>query len=285
MNKNIVIAGSATVDKIVQKGTTTVKLGGVVTYAGITFKKNKLTPIVISNVSHNNKDIIDIFQKQKIRFINGYTEKTTEFINYIDEENRTQEMPFCATPIDLYTKLKEIGPVEHIHLGPLHPEDINLSFFRRTSKTFFVSLDVQGYVRKVDQNKIKYCVSENLHDGLTLSDVIKAEIKELGVILEMYNMSLEELIRHYNLKEVIVTTGKKGGYIVSDTGKKTEYKAHRVKKVVDTTGAGDVFFASYIASRYYGKHDIKESSNYAAYVSAKHIEGKHIPQKLLKINI
>lgn len=65
MNKNIVIAGSATVDKIVQKGTITVKIGGVVTYAGITFKKKNLTPIIISNVSHTNKDIIDFFLNQK----------------------------------------------------------------------------------------------------------------------------------------------------------------------------------------------------------------------------
>ncbi|HIH92905.1 TPA: hypothetical protein HA338_02305 [Methanosarcina acetivorans] len=285
MNKNIVIAGSATVDKIVQKGTITVKIGGVVTYAGITFKKKNLTPIIISNVSHTNKDIIDFFLNQKIRFINGHTERTTEFINYIDEENRKQEMPCCAIPIDLGTKLKEIDRVEHIHLGPLHPEDIHPSFFKETEKKFFVSLDVQGYVRKAEQNKIKYCVSENLHDVLNMSDVIKAEIKEFGEILKTYKMTPEELIKHYNLKEIVVTTGKKGGYIVSDSGKRTEYRAHRVKKVVDTTGAGDVFFASYIASRYYRKRDAKESSNYAAYISAKHIEGNYIHQELLEINI
>jgi len=49
----------------------------------------------------------------------------------------------------------------------------------------------------------------------------------------------------------------------------------------DSTGAGDVFFAAYITSRFLKQMKISEACRYAAKIAAKQVEGKFISLKKL----
>jgi sugar/nucleoside kinase (ribokinase family) len=144
-----------------------------------------------------------------------------------------------------------------------------------------VSLDVQGYLRHVENNKVSCKVSDHLAEALLCSTLVKAASEELEVILGCYGMSIEDLIRTYDLREAIVTAGRRGGYVVTASNV-VSYQAKAVEHKVDPTGAGDVFFASYLASRLHARQSIEEACERAASLAARQVEGRYIPGALLR---
>ena len=51
---------------------------------------------------------------------------------------------------------------------------------------------------------------------------------------------------------------------------------------MDPTGAGDVFFAAYLASRIYARQSIEEACERAASLAALQVEGRYIQGTLLE---
>ena len=80
----------------------------------------------------------------------------------------------------------------------------------------------------------------------------------------------------FKIHELVVTLGSKGGFVQKQDGKIFHYNAHKIKLAVDPTGAGDVFFAAYIVSRFSKGKDIPEACIYASQTAAQQVEGKYI---------
>jgi sugar/nucleoside kinase (ribokinase family) len=59
-------------------------------------------------------------------------------------------------------------------------------------------------------------------------------------------------------------------------GKKHEYAAEGIETRTDPTGAGDVFFAAYLLSRFFRNQDIAQACRYAAGIAARQVEGRYI---------
>jgi len=289
----VLVIGSATIDQVEQDGISTVKMGGVVIYGGITFRKHGLRTAVVSNIATQDEEPFRrIFRQQDIRLFNGVTETTTVFVNHVDvdRDERRQEMPVRAAPITADQAQPAIGSAYHVHLGPLHPNDIRTDLFKFVAEKKRVTLDVQGYVRRVEKGKVHPCISESLDEALAVSSVIKAEREELQEILSWYyrhrqtrQMRIEDLINEYKLNEVVVTAGREGGYVVSASGEVVDYKAPQVK-VADTTGAGDVFFAAYLVSRLHERRSIRESCEHATGIAVRHVKGRYITEESLRMS-
>ena len=145
-----------------------------------------------------------------------------------------------------------------------------------------MSLDVQGYVRHVENGRVSCKVSDHLAEALLCSTLVKAASEELDAILGHYEMSIEDLIRTYDLREVIVTRGWRGGYVVTASSEVVSYQAKAVEHEMDPTGAGDVFFAAYLASRIYARQSIQEACERAASLAALQVEGGYIQGTLLE---
>ena len=73
----------------------------------------------------NIDEIIDCLEKQQISVYNGPTLQTTYFINDIRTRKRKQQNPLRAAPIHGSQIWAHLQFVNFIHLGPLHPEDID----------------------------------------------------------------------------------------------------------------------------------------------------------------
>lgn len=279
----MVIVGSTTIDTNLIDDKEIIKIGGVTTYAGLTFKKLGIQTSIISNISLADNFIRDHFLKNDIEFFAGKSDYTTRFINKYESGVRTQNISSVASPIKKH-QIKRINQVRLIYLGPLHANDIHQNLLKELSKlNSIITLDIQGLVRKQSNSHVTLEVSPILYDALDCADIVKAEKSEIECVLNQINVSLDVLMKKHNISEFIVTEGKDGGYILSRNGK-IDYKACSVRKIVDPTGAGDVFFATYIASRIFRNYDFGASSKKAAHIASNHIGGHFIPFDSLRAN-
>lgn len=71
--------------------------------------------------------------------------------------------------------------------------------------------------------------------------------------------SIQQTIKHH-VPEIIVTNGKKGGFVLHE-GEEKPFSSSAVKSI-DDTGAGDAFGVGYVTSRIKGRN-IEESTDYA----------------------
>ena len=95
---------------------------------------------------------------------------------------------------------------------------------------------------------------KTLRSALQNADIVKLNAEELDVLAGMLTLPghrpqdrVMELMRQFDLEQVVVTCGAEGAWQMSHTGKVTEAVAsNRGATVVDTVGAGDGFAAVYI---------------------------------------
>ena len=248
---SVTVIGSITIDQIIMDEKTIEILGGVVTYAGMTFWKHDIPTNVVTNVAKEEKYILKNLSNKGIKVFYELSPETTRFINYNKSDQRKQIVPAQAAPIEERLVKKALPMANHIHLGPLHPWDIHpgtiaflKNYLEKTKKDSkpLVTLDVQGYVREINNKVVRTLVSENLDEALWCSDIIKAEKKELKVIVEHFRTTPLQLINKYNIQEMVITEGSKGGQILRPKANPISFRARPVNKSVDFTGAGDVFF-------------------------------------------
>lgn len=107
---------------------------------------------------------------------------------------------------------------------------------------------------------------------LKLSHIVFLSENEVFLLTfeDDYKKGAHELLK-LGPKIIVVTLGSQGSYILSET---EEYfvLAYKVKKVVETTGAGDVYNAGFLAGLLL-KKPLKKCGEFAARISAKSITG------------
>jgi sugar/nucleoside kinase (ribokinase family) len=288
LTKGIAVIGSTTIDKIVQGDRSWFKIGGATTYAGITYSRHGIKTLAITNIAERDSEIIKKLQQEKITVCSGQTEATTRFINYSDNDNRRQKITRRAASISCAQIRNALESLNMVHLGPLHPSDIDIQAIKSLNKgDLYVILDAQGFVRSVENERVYPAVSALLTDALRISNLVKASIHEYKAIIGFYQVDLSELMRRFKINEFIVTSGEKGGFVRTIFEETVQYQAAKAKKadsvkfIKDSTGAGDIFLAAYVVRRILKKQIIANASQYAAKLVARHIEGNYIePEKL-----
>jgi sugar/nucleoside kinase (ribokinase family) len=282
---SVTIIGSVTIDTVEHGGRSICRLGGTTTYAGLTFRRHGIDTSIVTNVAEGDRPILDILANEGISLSVGNTETTTRFINHVDDGYRWQEMPHAAEPIEAEQVKRLRDSADHIHLGPLHPDDISrdtLNFLSET--TMFISMDVQGFVRCRDGNRIINRVSDVLPVALSMSHCVKADETELETILDAYKMNCADLIREFNIGEIVVTRGSRGGYVRDSNGHEIYYQAQSVDIIESTVGAGDVFFAAYLVHRLYRDETMEVACERAVHLVARFIEGRYIQPAILDLD-
>ena len=282
---SVTVIGSISMDQIIMDGKNIEVLGGVVTYAGLTFRKHDIPTHIVTNFAKEEKYILNKLTNKGIRAYYEFSTETTRFINTNKSNKRKQMVPTLADPIEEGLIEKTLPIANHIHLGPLHPWDIHpgsIAYLKNYLKKIkkdsrpLVTLDVQGYVREINNQVVRTLVSDNLEEALWCSDIIKAEKKELEVIIEHFRITPLQLINKYNIRELVITEGSKGGQILRPKAKPISFRAISINNFTDFTGAGDVFFAAYLIKHLYHGEEISPSCNYAARIASLKIKGDYI---------
>ena len=279
IEKGIAVVGSTTIDKIIHRNLSRSKIGGVTTYAGITYSRHGIKTLVVTNVANRDREIIKRLQKESIVVCNGQTEITTHFRNTVDDGagKRRQNILQQAASINQLQVIENLKNVGFVHLGPLHPSDIDIEAIELIDRLKrFVILDVQGLLRSV-KNKIVYpAVSEHLPAAISVSHIVKANRQEYESLIDFFRMDLLELMRQFKINEFVVTSGHQGGFVQTITAEEIPYPAARVKSNGDPTGAGDIFLAAYAIGRFLNRRSIADACKYAAKLAALQIEGNYI---------
>lgn len=279
IERGIAVVGSTTIDKIIHRNLSWLKIGGVTTYSGVTYSRHGIKTWVVTNVAGRDAEIIERLKQESIIVCNGQTEMTTCFRNLFDEgdDKRRQNILQQAAPISRSQLNENLNNVGVVHLGPLHPLDIDVRAIELIDRLKpLVILDVQGFLRSV-KNKIVYpAVSEFLPAAIRISHIVKANRQEYESLIDFFRMDLTQLMRQFKINEFVVTSGHKGGFVQTIGGEEIPYSATRVKSNADPTGAGDVFLAAYVIARFLNRRSLADACQYAAKLAALQIEGNYI---------
>ncbi|MGD9081211.1 MAG: PfkB family carbohydrate kinase, partial [Desulfobacterales bacterium] len=271
IEKGIAVIGSTTIDKIVHRNFSRFKMGGVTTYSGITYRRHGINTWVVTNVANRDREMIKRLQQESIVVCNGATESTTFFKNMIDNKGqRSQNILQQAASINREQVIENLKDVDFVHLGPLYPTDIDARAIELIDRLkLFVILDVQGLVRTV-KNKIVYpAASKYLPAAMRIAHIVKANRQEYESIIAFFQKDLLGLMRQFNINEFVVTAGHKGGFVRTIKAGQISYPAAEVTLNGDPTGAGDIFLAAYVISRFLEQQSIADASKYAAKLAAR----------------
>lgn len=179
--------------------------------------------------------------------------RNTVFFENIYGENQNERKQRVLAKADPFT----IQQLEHIdakvyHLGSLLSDDFSPEVVKYLSKKGHVSIDVQGYLREVKDEKVYAIDWKEKKEVLKHTYYLKVNEIEMETITGVKDAhEAAKIIHSWGVTEVIITLGSEGSLIyVDDTF--YEVPAYAPHEVVDATGCGDTYSAGYLYKRLQG---------------------------------
>ena len=265
---DLTVCGNLTLDEIVGRTGVHLVPGGSALYASTAaaFLGSKVR--IITNVGHD-------YPKEALRWLNGrginlaLVKKTqgptTRFrITYV---NGSRYLWLLQRGLSIRLKLPK-GPVRGAHLGPVFNE-IPGSLVRAIRRSSgFLSLDIQGLVRRAARGGLIEIARNELEDTLRLCDLVKASVKESGVTFSTRSPRIAiDSILATGPRFAIVTLGSQGALVGSSNGGKFLVPAFPDPEIIDPTGAGDVFVGSWLQTFLKSGDPVRAASVGSAFAS------------------
>lgn len=278
----VAVIGSTTLDEIRISGRRIFKMGGATTYAGLTYARFGVPTRILTHLAPDHSWMMARMREAGILPHFGTESPTTVFINTLNGQRRRQEIRSLANPIKYPEISAHITSGDTLHLGPLFPEDIDPGALPLLEKgRFFIVLDIQGYIRRTEGRRVRPAVSEHLAAALRCAHMIKGDQEEVERVLAFFGWSMDRLLSEFNTAEAVVTDGHKGGWIQNRSGALLRFPCEPTLRPKDPTGAGDVFFAAYVAQRRFKGEGIGAAVRTAARIAARHVVNLHIHPRIL----
>ncbi|MEM3578146.1 MAG: PfkB family carbohydrate kinase [Candidatus Bathyarchaeia archaeon] len=233
-------------------------LGGSVAYVALSAQRLGANVSVISKVGGDFPEAYMWWLRQEGINLSGVYKIEDAFTTRF-ELNYSQDL--SSRGLRLANKAPQItvGDVPNslrakaIHIAPIADEIENEVVKKLHAHTDCLSLDPQGFLRTFDENgNVAY---RNLPNKQIFEhvNIYKSSSEEI-----MYATSLNDVnaavraVHDFGVEIVIVTLGMKGA-LLSVEGAEYNIPAYNAAKVVDPTGAGDVFIGAFLAEYVKGK--------------------------------
>ncbi|HIP66925.1 MAG TPA: ribokinase [Candidatus Nanopusillus sp.] len=279
----VLVVGHITKDIIKRDDNLFESPGGVVYYFSLVARRLGLDVDVLTKLNPKDIHLLNELRKEGINIIWKESKETTVFENIYHEDidKRKQKVLSIADPIGV----QDFPNKEYklIHFGPLVHSDIPTDIYQRVRKLYkqtIISLDIQGHMRFVEGDKI---VLKKIDiDFLSYIDVLKLNEKEIYTLTgyKEYIEALKILGEYTN--EIVLTLGSKGS-IIYYNGDIFEIPVFKPRKIVDVTGCGDTYMATYLFMRLKGFHP-QSSGIFASFLAGLKVEsvGINIPKITLE---
>lgn len=262
--KDICCIGHITHDRIITPQLTTDCAGGTAYYIAWALEAlpHDIDFEIITSVGD---DLIPEINKLKEKNINIIAHQGTSVFfenSYgINMNNRRQRVLAKAVPFNI-AQLKNIN-AKVFHLGTLLNDDFSADIVQYLATKGEISIDIQGYMRKVEGERV---VSTDWNDKLQVlkyTDILKLNEHEIESLTGFTNpRTAAQTISSWGVKEVVITLGSYGSLIYIDKHF-YEIPAYPPHRTLDATGCGDTYSAGYLYGRSVGM-GVEERSKLAA---------------------
>lgn len=264
--KDICCIGHITKDKIVTPKSTVYMAGGTSFY--FAYAINQLPCAVsfslVTAMDPTEAKPVEEMLAAGIDVTLNASRNTVFFENTYYGENQAERKQRVLAKADPFTidQLKDVEAKVY-HLGSLLSDDFSPEVVEYLARKGRVSIDVQGYLREVRNEKVYPIDWKDKLSVLRHTYYLKVNETEMETITGKKDpVEAARLLRAWGVKEVIITLGDQGSLIYEgeDFYKVPAYPPH---EVVDATGCGDTYSAGYLYQRLLGK-DPLEAGKFAA---------------------
>ena len=264
---SFLIIGHHAIDTIIRfKQKRKPSLGGTVTFGSLALKTytNSVKISVISNLGLQNfdKSLLKHFNDKNIDFsgVKTFESNNTNFeLNYSNHSRRLT-LKSCSPKLifeDIPEKILSTPP-SILVLAPLCNE-ISFEYVSKVVNMFpntYIGIDLQGFIRYIDDDGVVSYV----RDETIISNMIKI-INLIGdrLILKGSEVEMKLLSNHQDPQKImdyfkkfenkaiyIMTMGEAGSLIFKNGNNLLKIPAYKPKRVLDETGAGDVYLAIFL---------------------------------------
>ena len=252
--EDICCIGNITRDRVITPRGQVDMAGGTAYY----FAKalNQLPPVVttllVTKVGEESMDEVEAMRRAGINMVCHRCPQSVYFENiYGDDPNYRQQRVLAKAAPFTTEELQQIE-ARYYHLGPLLADDFAPETIERLAEKGKVSIDVQGFLRRVDNEQVLATDWADKKRVLSVTDVVKVNEHEMEVVTRCKDARRAAMmIADYGVREVVVTLGSHGSLIYAE-GKFYDIPAFAPREVVDATGCGDTYSAGYLYCRAQG---------------------------------
>lgn len=260
---DICCIGHITLDKVVTPQAERFMPGGTSFYFSNAIRNMDVQYVLVTALAASEMRFVEDLRRLGIQVKATPCAHTVYFENIYshNQDHRTQRVLQTAAPFSI-EQLKDINAAVY-HLGPLLAGDIPLSLVKQLAAKGKVSLDVQGYLRKVDNRNVCPIDWHDKKEALQYVHTLKANELEMEVLTGLTDVHKAALLLHeWGVKEVVITLGSLGSVIYAD-GIFYSIPAYAPVAVTDATGCGDTYMAGYLYKRVKGAA-IQDAGEFAA---------------------
>lgn len=252
--KDICCIGHITKDKIVTPHRVVYMAGGTSFYFAYAINQlpNDVSFSLVTSMDPTETEPAEKMRQAGID-VTLNASRNTVFFENIYGENQNERKQRVLAKADPFT----IEQLEHVdakvyHLGSLLSDDFSNEVVECLAKKGKVSIDVQGYLREVRDEKVYPIDWKDKLKVLKNTYYLKVNEIEMETITGLKDAhEAAKLLHSWGVTEVIITLGSEGSLIyVDDTF--YEIPAYAPHEVVDATGCGDTYSAGYLYQRTLG---------------------------------
>ncbi|MEZ2338130.1 PfkB family carbohydrate kinase [Mucilaginibacter sp. RCC_168] len=268
---DICCIGHITLDKVVTPQAVKHMAGGTSFYFSSAIRNMDVSYTLVTSLAENEMPTVEALRAKGIEVHASTCAHTVYFENIYsgNQDHRTQRVLQKADPFTV-EQLQGID-AQIFHLGPLLADDIPVSLIKELSGRGRVSLDAQGYLRKVEDKNVIPVDWPAKKEALQYIDILKVNEHELEALTGLTDIKKGALVlADWGVKEVVITLGSMGSVIYADS-LFYNVPAYIPTAVVDATGCGDTYMAGYLYQRIKGA-SFQEAGEFAAAMASFKIE-------------
>lgn len=246
---SILVVGNLTIDEIVGDRGIIFSPGGSAVFvsAAAGYLGGRIG--ILGNVGHDYPTFV-VRRLTKLGLRINYLKRTgkpsTRFRITRRDNSRKLELLQTGDPI---TAPPRMGKFQAIHLGAVFNEIPGPLVKTLRQRCKLLSVDLQGFIRVSSKSRIVRTVPRNLNPLLHHCEVVQASLDE--ALSQSRSRDPRKLLRHFlrfNVKHAIVTMGNRGSWLGSQGVGPLFVPAFPDPEIVDSTGAGDIFVGSWLAT-------------------------------------
>ncbi|MCF2487214.1 PfkB family carbohydrate kinase [Dyadobacter sp. CY347] len=268
---DICTIGHITLDKVVTAQSVKYMPGGTSFYFSKALRQFDMDYMLVTALAESENHIVSALRDENIQVFSQPSEYTVYFENIYsaNQDHREQNVLHKAAPFTT----AQMPDIESriFHLGPLLSDDITVDLLKSLAAKGTVSLDIQGYLRYVKDQKVLYKDWADKKEALPHVSILKANEFEMEVVTGTSDVRKgAEYLADLGVKEVIITLGSKGSLIYKDNDF-FRIPAYKPTAIVDATGCGDTYMAGYLSKKIQGA-DIQEAGEFGAAMATLKIQ-------------